>query len=532
MSLKERVRNWLQVPSAAPAPTPAPPAPRSSGGPAGPVTGRRLRISQDNPQTSILSGLTQLAPFDPENDWRALTLDSLTFDKVKPPKLLQLLCDLSPEISLALWNLLRLGNPGWEADAFTVASEGGDGGDVVDKPAQAALNAFLAVLKERHGSTDVILNRLFMSAFLRGTFVAELVLDRAGRTPLDIAVPDAQWIYFRAQADPELGVVWEPFQYQRGRQVSLARPTFRYVPVDPFMGRPEGRPLAMPALFSALFLLGLLHDLRRVIAQQGYPRLDITIDLEQLLKTIPLADQGDPEAVRKWLDDAILTVQTAYRTLQPDDAYVHTSVENVGNPVGAIDSSSLGATGSLIEGLERFLMRALKSSPLLMGLSGSSNEAQSNRQWELTAAGVKSLQHLCEGLLEHLLTLALRAQGLAARVQFRFAELRAAELLRDAQVLHLDLQNAALAYALGYVDMDTAAKMGAGVDKADQSEPRVPTAGLGGGGGGASSPSTAQADPGSQRGVELDLHVEGNAEAFKKAQQQLYDDFKKARNGR
>lgn len=37
------------------------------------------------------------------------------------------------------------------------------------------------------------------------------------------------------------------------------------------------------ALFPALFLLGLMQDLRRVIANQGYPRLDVSVAVDRLV---------------------------------------------------------------------------------------------------------------------------------------------------------------------------------------------------------------------------------------------------------
>ena len=44
-----------------------------------------------------------------------------------------------------------------------------------------------------------------------------------------------------------------------GQWVALDRDTIRYVPIDPFPGKPTGRSLAAPALFPALFLIALLH---------------------------------------------------------------------------------------------------------------------------------------------------------------------------------------------------------------------------------------------------------------------------------
>src|SRR5207237_186237 len=120
----------------------------------------------------------------------------------------------------------------------------------VDPKAQAAVDAFLGRLKTLYGSVDVIINRLFINAFMRGAFLAELVLDQAGRMPLDLATPDARWVYFRREVDPDRGQIWVPFQWQAGAQIDLVRPTIRYVPVDPRPSSPFGRAMATPALHT------------------------------------------------------------------------------------------------------------------------------------------------------------------------------------------------------------------------------------------------------------------------------------------
>ena len=182
--------------------------------------------------------------------------------------------------------------------------------------------------------------------------------------PVDLVMPDPRWIYFRRVADPVRGPVWEPFQWQQGQQVSLAVPTFRYVPVDPFPGSPYGRSLASPALFGAVFALALLHDLRRVVQQQGYPRLDISISLEQLLLAMPPELKNDPaqapQALQSWVDQVIAEVKRAYSALEPDDTYIHTDIVTLNKPVGTVDASSLGAVDGLITALERMATRALR----------------------------------------------------------------------------------------------------------------------------------------------------------------------------
>lgn len=340
----------------------------------------------------------------------------------------------------------------------------------------------------------MVLNRLFVGAFLRGAFFAELVLDRRGRVPLDLVTPDPVTARFRRVDDPDRGPLWRLCQGQGVHIVDLNRPTIMYVPVDPLPGSPYGRPLAAPALFSSLFLLGLLHDLRRVVAQQGYPRLDLAVSLERLMAAMPADLEADSEALKNWVAATISEVQTVFNGLQPDDAYIHTDVVTVNRPVGAVDASSLGGVDGLIKSLERMLTRALKTMPLLMADTAGASEANANRQWEVHAAGIKSLQHLAENLLSRLLTLALQAQGLPATVEFRFAELRAAEMLRDAQTENLQIANARAKYDAGWTSQDEAAEAVTG-HAADVPEPRVVAEG------GAGGLATVNPEPGSNRRV-------------------------------
>lgn len=424
------------------------------------------RISMDSQAYFLGNPQIVLPPPEPGANWRMLTLDQNSFDRMAPHRILETLADLSPDVSNALWVFLRLCNPGVTVSALRADSKG----QLPDNKGQKILDSFLGELKTRHGSVDVIYNRLFLNGFMRGAFFGELVLDADGKMPLDIAVPDAYSARFRREMDPVLGVYWELGQWQLGGFTPLLRPTVRYVPIDPFPAIPYGRPIAGAAVFITLFLLGLMHDLRRVISQQGYPRIDLSIDLVALQESMPEDAAKDPETFLKWANAITDQVTTAYGQLEPDDAYVHTSVVNVNRPVGALDSNLSGVDG-IIKALERMGSRALKTMPLLQGLSEAGNETTSNRQWEVSAAGIRSVQNLNESLLEHFFSLVMRAQGNQAVAQVHFDELRAAELFRDAQTKRLDVINHIAMYQAGWESQDQAAMAVTG-HKADSPEPR------------------------------------------------------------
>lgn len=452
------------------------------------------RASVDNPNQMLMGAVGYFSPISSDEYWRNHQLDSKTLDRVSSTKLMELLADLSPDVSRALWDFILLCCPGYEATAFKPGTE------AQDKTAQAALDSFLSNLHGPYNVPNVIppkviIGTMFMSAFLRGAICAELVLDKTGRMPLEIAVPDPAYLTFKKIPDEERGYVWQMGQWQLGKFVVLDRPTIGYVPIHPFLGNPKGRPMATPAIFTTLFLIGLLHDLRRVIAQQGYPRHDIVLLLEKLLAAMPEEDRNDPEEQKKWVDDAIAEVEEILAALEPDEAFVHTDVFEMKDPKGVIDARSLGAVEGIIKALERMAVRALKSFPLAFGINEGTSETHANRQWEMLVAGIKSIQQLCETLLERLLTIALQVQGIAATVQVRFAELRAAELLRDAQVELLRATIARMKYDNGWTTQDEAALEGAGKAKAAEKEPRsAPKSN------GATGPvAGAQADPGSER---------------------------------
>jgi len=408
------------------------------------------RASVDDMNSYAAANWVVMPPNNYESNWQLLNFSSKDFDSIAPTKLLEMLVDLSPEVSRAHYDFLRMCNPGFEVKVTRLGS------DTPDKRGQAATDEFVNRLNDRYGTLDVVIGRIFTGAFMRGALCAELVLDKRGRMPLDLATPDPASIRFRRRSSPDgSGDEWQPGQWQAYEFKALDIPTFRYIPVDPMPSTPYGRPLAAPTLFTSLFLLGVMHDLKRVIQQQGYPRIDLSIDVDKLLASAPHLAQN-PESFNALVGDLVDQVSSAYAQLQPDDAYIHTSNVNVNRPVGAVDSSSLAGIDSIITALERMSARASKTMPLLLGITESTGDVQSTRQYEIFVTGIKSIQHYAETMLNRLFTLALEAQGIQAKVSFVFAELRAAEMLRDAQTETMQINNEREKRNQGWITQDEA----------------------------------------------------------------------------
>src|SRR5688500_8626913 len=73
-----------------------------------------------NDQVATSSNWVLVQPEDPEGFWRLRNLDVGTLDTSTPKELLDLLSDLSPEVSRAIWDFIRMANPGWEIRAFEI----------------------------------------------------------------------------------------------------------------------------------------------------------------------------------------------------------------------------------------------------------------------------------------------------------------------------------------------------------------------------------------------------------------------------
>jgi len=410
------------------------------------------RASVDSISTFPTAQWLFVPPDNYETNWQLLTIDSKALERMDPTKVMEILADLSPEVSRALWDFLRMCNPGWEVKAYR------KGGDTEDENAKAALDAFIKTMEidRKAGTFDVVIGRLFTAAFLRGALCAELVLDEQGRMPVDLAVPDPSSIRFQRKTDPVLGQVWQAGQWQAFSFVVLDRPTFAYVPIDPMPGKPYGRPLAAPALFVSLFLLGMLHDLKRVIQQIGYRRLDLSVDIDQLVKLAPQI-ASNAQAFNQFVGDIIKSIEDVYRQLKPEEAYIHTSNIEVNRAEGVTDANLMGLD-SIITMLERMAVRALKTMPLMLGITETTGDIQSNRQFEIYSAGIRSIQHYTETMLGRLFTLALEAQGIQADVEFEFAEFRASEALRDAQTEQMKILNEKEKVNAGWIDNDEAAE--------------------------------------------------------------------------
>ena len=78
-------------------------------------------------------------------------------------------------------------------------------------------------------------------------------------------------------------------------------------------------------MHSSLFLLGIISDLRRSLANQGLSRIDYELQAEELLRLIDRNPDiaGDDEATAQFIEDQIDLISETLGSLDVDSDYVH-----------------------------------------------------------------------------------------------------------------------------------------------------------------------------------------------------------------
>jgi hypothetical protein len=137
---------------------------------------------------------------------------------------------------------------------------------------------------------------------------------------------------------------------------------------------------------------------------------------------------------------------------------IHTTDTKVNRAEGGSENGAFTGLDGLIRLVERQLIKALKSMPLLQGVTDGVSEANSNKQWEIYARGIRYLQQMVENLVQYDLRLALRANGYDATVHFRLSEVRGIDELREVETFKKRVEGAVMAEQALYMTPDEASE--------------------------------------------------------------------------
>ena len=360
---------------------------------------------------------------DPSSSWRTLEVARKNLLNLPYTQLAQVALDLSPEVNKGLHDFLRFVNP-----SHVLRNE--------NELAERASLAFIRQLDTYYGSFRSHIDSLWSGIFLTGGAFPELVLGQGGRSPLDLVFNDPASARFRRERDALRGPRWRLGQETRhGFNYLDDTPLVKYLGFDRLTDNPYGRPIVGPAVHSSVFLLGLIQDLRRAIAQVGLSRTDYSLDAEEILKLIDRNPDiaGNDAATAEFITEQIDAIKAVLSNLDVDSDYVHLSTVNVNHATNPM-TVNLNGLSTVIDALQRNVVNGFKGISALLNILDSTTETHIRSQLEYFVSALQSLQDEVAAMLSEYFDIGNQVQGLQGETEFRFRKQRSADKKSMAEI--------------------------------------------------------------------------------------------------
>lgn len=361
---------------------------------------------------------------------------------------LRIIRDISPDASMAVWNLLRLANGGHELEVVTPTGK-------QDQRAMDYLNDLARNVGRLYGGgTDQLINVLLLTAYTQGAIALEVELEENLNGVVDFHAVDPATLDFRR--NPDTG---EPELVQKtstGEYKVLNQETVFYNPLDPDISDPHGRSPMLPVLQIIFFQIEVLKDLKKVIHHQGHKRFDIKVVEEAIIENMPdeIKHQG-PDAVRNFVMSYVQDIQNQMSQLEPDDDFFHTDSIEI-DVAGGISGQTLDAS-RVIDIINQQVVTALKQLPILLGRNEGSTETHSTIQWQIYVKGIESIQRIVKRILERAYNVALQVGGFQGKAKIYFEQLQTSDRLKDAQSEEIETRTKIQQVNQGWINNDEAA---------------------------------------------------------------------------
>lgn len=338
-------------------------------------------------------------------------------------QLIQTLIFSDPDVSAATNAYLTLANTDYETYVTTPDGEEDPEGLLsVEKLITALTTVTDYTLKfQRKKSLKQIATEMRFMLLMRGSIAAELVFDKflVPSQILNVDTASLQWSEPRPNE-------FKPIQEssESGVTINLDIPNFFF---DNYRQNPTeiySRSPFTAAVNTIAARQQVINDLYRIMQRTGYPRIDIEVAEEVLLKNIPAPLAEDPIQTRRWVTEQIGSITTSVNTLRADSAFVHTDaikadLLNKGGPSRSMDVTSI------IDVLNSANQSALKTMATIIG-RGDSGINTSTTEARIFAMSADELNMPVANLLSQMFTFAMRLSGSESivKLQFRKAEMR------------------------------------------------------------------------------------------------------------
>ena len=306
-----------------------------------------------------------------------------------------------------------------------------DVNDMIDREGQKTLNAILDTLTTRYDYNTIgfeykptlraMAEELRYMLLLRGMMVAEAIVTKEGVFDA-IRLVDPVTLQWFERTNGRLTP--EQIPSGGGNNIPLDVPSifvsyFRQDPTRAYSNSPF-----VASINTVAARQRIINDLYRIMTLTGYPRLDITVLEEVIVKNAPLDIKGDPAKLTQYINNTISSITNTVSGLRSDQAFVHTDSIKA----DMVNTKSAGMTLNIepiIKTLNAQNQAALRVMATTLG-RGESGVNTASVEALLFAKNAEALNLPIAELWQQIFTFILRLTGSTSRVvvKFRPVELR------------------------------------------------------------------------------------------------------------
>lgn len=365
---------------------------------------------------------------------RAHQVDFSDLKTYSAAELLEILISTHPDISDAVWQFLRMADTAY---TYTVKRSSGK----PDTAGQRALEEAVVALEspglsagfQDGGGLGSKHLQALLTVLVRAAVCLEVEPTPNLRGIQDIHVLDPTEIEFRKDPDGRL-VPWQRVKTPprniptaqrslwQGNYKRLDSPTIIWEALDPFPGDPYGREPLLPVLQVVFFEIQVLQDLQAVVHNQGYPRLEVEVAMDVVLKRIQTFFphlMNDPKKLQAYLDNELTDLAKYFGSLEPDDTLLHWD-NSKAKAVGVEGKGPMIDVKKLIEIIEARIATGCKTFLTLLSRHTGTAEGQRTTDALLYQKGIAGIHKVAARGWGRALTVALNLLGRQGMVEWTY----------------------------------------------------------------------------------------------------------------
>lgn len=316
---------------------------------------------------------------------------------------------VNPDVSMGIWNFVRLANQGHEMAFYAPGTEN----RMPD--IEAEWRGFSARVNQiSNAGMDGLVDVLHQSAYTLGAQGAEVEVNDTRDDVVDVHPIIPQTIEWELE-ERNGRQTWIPYQQQFPQKVSLepGKANFYWVPTDPDIDDPRGNLILAPVLQSVDFQMQIMQDLQAILHHQGFPRNDIKILMERMMAAMPAEARNSVVKQREWLKARYDEIVSMLDNLDPDSDYIHFDEVEIGMTQGFSGNRSVDVR-AIMEMVDTQTLSGAKQLSIFMNRNTGVTESWGTVQFRIFCSGIASIQRGSKRIIEEIARLWLRVRGYQA----------------------------------------------------------------------------------------------------------------------